>query len=52
MFKCCLSNNEKSFNGDSNPGLCDAGAVLHQLSYQTNWELVVMWVDFKPVDDM
>ena len=24
--------------------LCDAGAVLHQSSYQANWELVVMWV--------
>ena len=31
--------------------LYDAGAVLQQLSYQANWELVVMWVDCKPVDD-
>ena len=23
------------------PDLCDAGAVLHQLSCQANWELVV-----------
>ena len=37
-------------NGDSNPDLCDTAAVLHQLSYRANWELVVMWVDFKPVD--
>ena len=29
-------------NGDSNPDLCDAGAVLNQLSYKANWELVVM----------
>ena len=27
-----------------NPDLCDAGAVLYQLSYQANWELVIMWV--------
>ena len=31
--------------------LCDASAVLHQLSYQANWELVVLWVDYKPLDD-
>ena len=31
--------------------LChDAGAVLHQLSYQANQEQVVTWVDYKPVD--
>ena len=36
---------------DSNPDLCDAGAVLQELSYHTNWELVVMWVDHKPVED-
>ena len=35
---------------DSNPDLCDAGAVLHQLSDQANWELVIMWVYDKPVD--
>ena len=26
-------------NGNSNANLCDAGAVLYQLSYQANWEL-------------
>ena len=31
---------------DLNPDLCDAGTVLHQLSYQANWEMV----DHKPVD--
>ena len=35
---------------DSNPALCDAGAVLHQLSYRANREQVVMWVDYKSVD--
>jgi len=34
-----------------NPDLCQAWAVLHQLSYQANWELGDMWVDDKPVDD-
>ena len=32
------------------PGLCDAGAVLQQLSYQADWGLVVnMWVYDKPM---
>ena len=31
-----------------NPDLCDAGAVLYQLSYQANWEKVVMRVNYKP----
>ena len=35
--------------GDSNLDVCNAGAVLHQLSYQANWEKVV-WVDYKAVD--
>ena len=35
--------------GDPNPDLCDAGAVLYQLfSCITNWELVVISVDWKP----
>ena len=35
---------------DSNPDLYDVGAVLFQLLYQTNWELVITWVNDKPVD--
>ena len=35
-----------SLNGDLNLDLCDAGAVLYQLSDQANWEQVVMWVDY------
>ena len=27
-------------------------SVLYQLSYQANWELVIMWVNDKPVDNM
>ena len=34
------------------PNLCNAGAVICQLSYQTNWELVIMWVNDKPVDSV
>ena len=37
--------------GDLNPNLCDAGPVLYQLSYKAKWELVVMWVNDKPIDD-
>ena len=33
-----------------NPDLCNAGAVLYQLSYQANWELVIMCVYDKPID--
>lgn len=29
---------------DSNSELCNAGAVLYQLSYRASWELAVMWV--------
>ena len=35
---------------DLNPDLCDAGAVLYELSFQANWELVIMWVYDKPID--
>ena len=35
---------------DSSPDLCNAGAVLYQLSHQVNWELVIMWNNDKPVD--
>ena len=29
-------------NGFRTHDLCDAGAVLYQLSYQANWELVIL----------
>ena len=32
------------------PDIFNAGAVLHQLSYQANWELVITWFYGKPVD--
>jgi len=30
--------------------LCDTGAMLYQLSYQANWELVTLWVRNVTVD--
>ena len=36
---------KKLWLNDSNPDLCDAFAVLYQLSYQANWEQVIVWVD-------
>ena len=33
----------------SNPDLCEA--ELCQLSYQAIWELVITWVDYKPIDN-
>ena len=45
-----LKKKKKGLNGDWNPDLRDAGAVLHPLSYQTKWEQVVVWIDYKPVD--
>ena len=51
ISQCYSSSSEKSgLNGDLNLDLCDACAVFHQLNHQINWELVVMWVDNKPVD--
>ena len=48
-FQLCLNSLGKGLNGHLNPDFCKAGAVLYQLSYQANWELVVMWVDYKPI---
>ena len=44
IFLRCISSNEKGLknpglNGELNPDLCDAGAVLYQLNSQGNWEL-------------
>ena len=38
-------------NGIRAHDLCDAAAVLYQLSYQANWELVILWVRNIPVKD-
>jgi len=40
IFLALLKLQRERPGGDSNPDLCDADAVLHQLRYQTNWELV------------
>ena len=41
VMLCYLSRSERE-EGDPNPDLCYAGAVLYQFSYQANWELVIM----------
>ena len=38
------------FNWIQTHDLCDTGAMLYQLSYQGNWELVTLWVRNIPVD--
>ena len=47
--KKCLK--KSCTDGHSSPGLSDAGVVLYKLSYQADWELVVMWLDYKPGDE-
>lgn len=37
-----------SLNSNTDP--CDADAVLQQLGYQAKWEMIIMWVNHKPVD--
>ena len=36
---------------DSNPDLCDFGTVHNQMSYGSNYGLVIVWVDYKLLDD-
>ena len=48
--RCMLKLANERPERDANPDFCDAGAVLHQLRYQANCELVIMWVYDKPVD--
>ena len=55
VLLCYLSSSERKTwkfrpEQDSIPDLCDTGALLYQLSYKANWELVVMWVNDRPVD--
>ena len=48
-----LSSSKKGLNGDLNPDpdLCNACAVLYQLSHHVIWKLVIMWVNDEPIDD-
>ena len=46
-----VSSSERGLNGDSNPDLCDARAVLNQLGYEAKWELVIMCVYDELTDD-
>ena len=43
-------NWNSGLNGIRTHDLCDTGAVLYQLSYQANWELVILWIRNIPVD--
>ena len=43
------SEKNSGLNGIRTHDLCDNGAVLYQLSYQANWELVTFWVRNIPV---
>ena len=47
---CFLRSSKFRPARDLSPDLYDAGAVLYQLSYQANWEQVIMWVHDKPID--
>ena len=42
------SRERKAWTG-LEPDLCNAGAVLYQLSYQANWELAIKYAHGKPV---
>ena len=46
-----IGQKNSDLNGDLNPDFYDLGASLCQLSYQANWELLIMWVDYKQVED-
>ena len=49
-MKLNLEKKNSGLNGIRTHDLCDAGAVLYQLSYQANWELATLWVRNIPVD--
>ena len=44
------SSGQERSEWDSNPDPSNVGEVLYQLSYQANWELVIMCVNDKPAD--
>ena len=51
IFAVAKDRSEKFSERDSTPDLGDAGALQsHQFSYQANGELVIIWVNDKPVD--
>ena len=49
----CLSSRKKGLKGNSNPDLCDGGAVLYQLrnlAIKLGVGHYSMWFDYKPID--
>ena len=49
-FRSCEIKAWKKFRPERDSNPCDTGAVLYQLSYQTNWELATLWVCNIPVE--
>ena len=52
-LSCCEKGPEETsgLNGIRTHAVCDAGAVLYQLSHQANWEVVILCVRNIPVKD-
>ena len=51
LSSCEIKAWEKSvLNKIRTHDLCNAGAVLYQLSYQAIWELLILWVCNIPVE--
>ena len=42
-YDCFLSSSKRKALRGLDPDICNASAVLNQLSHQPNWELVIMW---------
>ena len=51
QFFALLEQQWERHEWDSSSDLYYAGAVLYQLSYLANWELIIMRVHIKPVSD-
>ena len=49
-MKLSLEKIQASMEFEPMYDLCDTDAVLYKLSYQVNWELVVLWFCNIPVD--
>ena len=51
LRKESLKKIQAYLNGIRTHDLCDACAVFYQLSFQANWELVILWVRNIPLKD-
>ena len=50
IYAVMRDKKNSGLNRNSNQDSCDASAMLYQLGYQANWELVSMRVHDNPVD--